>query len=181
MKVFSVMLSTISASMIVAIAVISLPVYAVEIQNVPNPRTSQVWVTDMENILSPETEAQINRIITELEAKNGTEIVVVTVPNTAPSATPKEFTTALFNYWKIGKKDIDNGVLFMISKGDRRVEIETGYGIEDILPDAKVGAIIDQKIIPEFKKGDFKTGILNGTQGLILRQFKFEVQHLGSF
>ena len=76
----------------------------------------------------------------------------MTVAQTSPSATPKDFTTELFNYWEIGKAESDNGILFLVSTSDRRVEIETGYGIEPILPDAKVGNIIDTKITPRFKQ-----------------------------
>ncbi|WP_225894467.1 TPM domain-containing protein [Atlanticothrix silvestris] len=142
---------------------------AVTVQEVPNPRKEYGgWVTDMAGILSDETEAQINQMISELEAKKGTEMAVVTVPKTSPSASPKKFATELFNYWGIGKKGQDNGILLLISVGDRRVEIETGYGVEAILPDAKVGNIIDTQIIPQFKKGDFAGGTLAGTKALIV-------------
>lgn len=141
---------------------------AVTVEEVPNPqRVNGGWVSDMANILSPITEATINRQISELEARNRTEVAVVTVPETAPASTPKEFTTALFNHWGIGKREQDNGVLVLISKGDRRVEIETGYGIEEILPDAQVGSIIAQKITPQFKKGNYDRGTLAGTQSLL--------------
>ncbi len=95
-------------------------------------------------------------------------MAVVTVPETAPAASPKTFATELFNKWGIGKKGKDNGVLFLISVGDRRVEIETGYGVEGILPDAKVGNIINTQIIPRFKKGDFEGGTLAGTKALVV-------------
>ncbi len=135
----------------------------------PNPRqVNGTWVTDMVGILDESTEVELNSMISELERQNGTEIAVVTVPETAPSASPKEFTTALFNYWGIGKKGKNNGVLLLISKSDRRVEIETGYGIEPILPDAKVGNIIDTQIIPRFKQGDFNGGTLAGTKTLVV-------------
>ncbi|MUL35470.1 TPM domain-containing protein [Gloeocapsopsis dulcis] len=142
---------------------------AVTVEAVPNPRKEYGgWVTDMAGILSDETEAQINQMISELEAEKGTEMAVVTVPETSPAASPKTFATELFNYWGIGKQGQDNGVLFLISVGDRRVEIETGYGVEAILPDAKVGNIIDTQIIPHFKKGDFAGGTLAGTKALIV-------------
>jgi uncharacterized protein len=96
-------------------------------------------------ILDEPTEAQLNSVISQLERSNGTEIAVVTVPETAPSASPKEFTTALFKSWGIGKKGKDNGVLFLISKGDRRVEIETGYGVEAILPMPKSAILLAPK------------------------------------
>jgi len=140
---------------------------AVTVQEVPSPRQTGGWVTDRANILSPETEAELNRLITELEAQNGSEIMVVTVPETSPYSSPKEFTTTWFNYWHIGKKGQDNGVLFMYSKGDNRIEIETGYGVEDILPDAQVGNLIRTQIRPKFNQGDFDGGTLVGTQKLI--------------
>jgi uncharacterized protein len=142
---------------------------ALEVKDVPNPRQiNGTWVTDMAGLLDQPTEAQLNSMISQLERKNGTEIAVVTVPETAPAASPKEFTTKLFNYWGIGKKGKDNGVLLLISKGDRRVEIETGYGMEAILPDAKVGNIIETQITPRFKQGDFKGGTLAGTKALVV-------------
>ncbi len=153
-----------------SLAVISFPSpsLAVSVEQVPNPRQDNGgWVTDMADVLSPSTEAELNRMISELEAKNDSEIAVVTVPETAAAKTPKQFTTALFNHWKIGKADRDNGVLFLISKGDRRVEIETGYGVETILPDARVGNIIQQEITPRLKQGDYNGGTLAGTKALV--------------
>lgn len=145
------------------------PTLAVTVQQVPNPRqVSGGWVTDMAGVLSSKTKAELNQKISHLEAKNGSEIAVVTVPETSPSATPKQFATSLFNYWHIGKKGKDNGVLLLISKGDRRVEIETGYGVEPILPDARVRNIIREQITPRLKKGDFDGGTLAGTKALVL-------------
>jgi uncharacterized protein len=142
---------------------------ALDVQDVPNPQQiNGTWVTDMAGILDEPTEAQLNSVISQLEHQNGTEIAVVTVAETAPAASPKEFTTKLFNYWGIGKKGKDNGALFLISKSDRRVEIETGYGVEAILPDAKVGNIINTQITPRFKQGDFKGGTLAGTKALVV-------------
>lgn len=144
-----------------------LPGLAFAVQDIPQPQhAGDSWVVDRAHILSNNTAVQINRILIELEAKNGTELAVVTVPETAPAPTPKAFTTELFNTWGIGKQGQDNGVLFLISVGDRRVEIETGYGIEAILPDAKVGHIIDSTIIPQFKHGNLDAGVLAGTTAL---------------
>ena len=158
-----------ASSLAIAFVMFPVPTLALEVTDVPNPRQIDgTWVTDKAGILSNETETQLNQMIAQLERKNGTEIAVVTVPETAPAASPKEFTTKLFNYWGIGKKGKDNGVLLLISKGDRRVEIETGYGIEAILPDAKVGNIINTQITPRFKKGDFNGGTVAGTKALVV-------------
>lgn len=156
---------------LVCLSLILLPTasLAVIVSDVPNPQ--QVYggsVTDMANILSPETETTLNLLIDQLEQKNGTEIAVVTVPETQPSASPKEFATELFNTWHIGKAESDNGLLFLVSYGERRVEIEIGYGLEAILPDARVGKIIDTHVLPHFKQGDFDQGILAGTEAIVI-------------
>ena len=155
-------------SLICTLILSNQPSNALTVKDVPNPRQQNgSWVTDMVDMLSPQAETQLNQMISELEKQNGTEIAVVTVPQTKPSPTPKVFTTELFNTWGIGKKGKDNGILFLISKGDRRTEIETGYGIEGILPDAKVGNILRTQVTPQFKKGNFEAGIIAGTKALI--------------
>ncbi|MEG4030630.1 MULTISPECIES: TPM domain-containing protein [unclassified Microcoleus] len=141
---------------------------AITVQEVPNPRQlNNTWVTDKANILSDSTETQLNQMISDLDAKNGSEIAVVTVPDTKPSATPKAFATELFNFWGIGKKGKNNGVLLLISSGERRVQIETGSGIQSILPDAQVVGIIKNEITPRFKQQDFDGGTLAGTKELV--------------
>jgi uncharacterized protein len=142
--------------------------HALFVEDLPNPQQQyQGWVTDMANILSERTENELNQILSELEASTGAEIAVVTVPTTAPSPTPKDFTIELFNQWGIGKAGQDNGVLFLTSVGDRRVEIETGYGVEDRLPDAQVAEIINTQITPKLRRGDWDGGILAGTIALV--------------
>jgi uncharacterized protein len=157
-------------TILLCFSTISFPLnsQALTVQEVPNPRqVNNTWVTDKANILSDNTETQINQMISDLEAKNGSEIAVVTVPETKPAPTPKAFATKLFNFWKIGKKGKNNGVLFLISAGERRIEIETGSGIQSILPDTKVVGIIQTEITPKFKKQDFNGGTLAGTKALV--------------
>ncbi len=155
-------------SLVIALILTNIPSYALTVNEVPNPRQQNGgWVTDMVDMLSPQAENQLNQMISELEKENGTEIAVVTVSTTKPSSTPKAFTTKLFNTWGIGKEGKDNGILFLVSKGDRRTEIETGTGITKILPNAKVSGIIKQQVTPKFKRGKFEAGILAGTKSLI--------------
>ena len=152
-----------------AILITPLASQALTVQEVPNPRqVNGGWVTDMAEILNNQTEAQLNQLISELEAQNGTEIAVVTVPQTVLYDSPKAFTTTLFKHWGIGKPGKNNGILFLISQGERRIEIETGYGIAEILPDAEVAKIIETKITPQFKQGNFDAGTLAGTKALIV-------------
>lgn len=145
-----------------------LPSSAVSVADIPNPQvTNGSWVTDMAGMLSADSETELNMMISRLEATNGIEIAVVTVPDTQPSSSPKAFATELFNTWGIGKEGTDNGLLFLISKGDRRNEIETGYGLEGILSDAQIGAILREQVTPQFKAGNFDAGVLAGTQTIV--------------
>lgn len=155
------------AAVLLGIFLLPQPAWAITLEQVPNPRRQYGgWVSDTANILSSSTENELNRLITQLEQRTGAEMAVVTVPNTQGYATPKAFTTQLFNYWGIGKAGRNNGVLFLISVGDRRVEIETGRGLATILPDSQVQQIIDQQILPRFRAGDFDGGTLAGVRQL---------------
>lgn len=155
--------------LVVAAAVVPTVLWAFPIERIPNPRRIQGnWVSDVANILRPETEQKLNTLINQLQAANGSEMAVVTVPDSTPLATPKELATTLFNAWGIGQKGKDNGVLFLVSLGDRRVEIETGYGAEALLPDARIGQIIRQRVTPELRRGDFDKGTLLGAEAIAL-------------
>lgn len=155
------------AAVLLVVSLLPQPAWAITLEQVPNPRRQYGgWVSDTANVLSSSTENELNRLITQLEHRTSAEMAVVTVPNTQGYATPKDFTTQLFNYWGIGKAGQNNGVLFLISVGDRRVEIETGRGLVAILPDSRVQQIIDQQILPRFRNGDFDGGTLAGVRQL---------------
>ncbi len=156
-------IALIAATVAAPMAMLALP-----LEKIPDPRQMEGnWVSDVANILRPETEKKLNILINRLYSTNGSEMAVVSVPESKPAASPKELATKLFNRWGIGQKGKDNGILLLISVADRRVEIETGYGLEDILPDAKVGELIDQRIKPNFKAGDFDTGTLSASEAIV--------------
>ena len=139
---------------------------ALTVQDIPNPRRMNSWVADTADLLTPQTEAEIDRIATELKAKNGSEIAVVTVATTKPAKSSKAFATELFNTWKIGKQGKNNGVLLLISKSDRRTEIETGTGLTTLLPSSKVEIILTQTVTPQYKQGKFDEGTVAGTRAI---------------
>jgi uncharacterized protein len=131
-----------------------------------NPKAAwNAWVSDMAAVIDEDTERRLNAVIDQLEQKTTAEIAVVTIRRT-DGRTPKEFATALFQHWGIGKQDKDNGVLVLLVLEARRIEVETGYGVEGVLPDGKVGAILDTLILPRFKQGDFGGGLLAGVEAM---------------
>lgn len=145
---------------------IALPAKALTAQDIPNPRTTGGWVSDQAEVISAPTEQRINGLLTALETNTRIEMAVVTVATTAPATTPKVFATELFNTWGIGKAAENNGVLLLVSTGDRRIEIETGSGMGDRLPNDHLTDIIQTQMKPAFQQGDLEQGIWNGVTAI---------------
>jgi len=124
-------------------------------------------VSDFAGVMEPDAIRQLEATLNGLKQATGAEVAVVTVPS-VPDGDVKSFAIELFQAWGIGQTGKDNGVLLLASIQDRRVEIEVGYGIEGILPDAKTGRILDQFVIPAFKEGAYGAGLLGG--GLAIAQ-----------
>ncbi len=167
---FAVRVALVSAIIVISPTATS----AITVQEVPGLRPHS-WVTDAIDVLSPKTEAEINRLVDQLEAKNSCEIMVITVPEMQGYSSPRAFALAWFNYWTIGKKGLDNGVLLMYSRGDDRqgqmprdrIEIVTGWGITQILPDAEVVSLIQRDIRPRVNERNYNGAMLTGTQEVV--------------
>jgi uncharacterized protein len=111
----------------------------------------------------------VNRIegkLANLEAKKGSQIAVLIVPTTQPEEI-EQFSIRVEDAWKLGRKGVDDGAYLIVAKGDRRVRIEVGYGLEGALPDAIANRIIDEIITPRFKSGDFDGGVEAGVDQMI--------------
>lgn len=128
---------------------------------------AQGYVSDYAQILSPQMREQLTTLLRELEAKTTAEIAVLTVKTTQP-LDEFQYAVRVFDAWKIGKRGPDNGVLFLVASEDRRVRILTGYGLEGILPDGKVGAILDEFVLPYFREGRYDEGIYKGVWAVAL-------------
>jgi len=123
--------------------------------------TSEFYVNDYANVLSPETEKYIIDKSKELYKVDGTQIVVVTVRNLENSSI-EDYSLNLAREFGIGSKEKNNGLLILLALDERESRIEVGTGLEGILPDGKTGRFQDQYMIPYFKTNDFDTGIKNG-------------------
>jgi uncharacterized protein len=88
------------------------------------------------------------------------------VPSTQPE-TVDQYAVRVQESWKLGRKGIDDGVLLVVAKNDRKLRIEVGYGLEGALPDAIAKRIIEEDIVPRFKEGDFHGGIRAGTDRIM--------------
>ncbi len=133
---------------------------ALTVEEVPNPAHDSVWVSDQAQILESGTEADMNRRIDGLNADLGVEIAVVTVQDVP--GVPKDFATELFELWGIGGTEANNGLLVLMVVDQRRLEMETGYGLEPVLPDGWLGMMQTERMVPRFREGDFGGGLLAG-------------------
>jgi len=122
-------------------------------------------VNDYAGMLPPEAESRIETLLKELEEKDSTQVVVLTVPSLDGDAL-EDFSMRVAERWKIGRKGFDNGAILVIARDDRKVRIEVGYGLEGRLTDLTAGRIIRDRIVPEFRAGRFDQGVLNGVVAL---------------
>ena len=137
-----------------------LPVAALEVPAL------QGRVNDYADMLSPATKRQIDRTLQDLEASDGTQIVVLTVPS-LEGDNLEDFSIRVAEQWRVGQKGLDNGAILLIAKADRKLRIEVGYGLEGRLTDLLAGRIIANVIVPRFKNGQIDQGVIEGVQAMV--------------
>lgn len=123
-------------------------------------------VTDLTGTLSAERIAELDRQLAAFEAKKGAQIAVLMVPTVQPE-TVEQYAVRAFEHWKLGRKGVDDGVLLVIAKNDRKLRIEVGYGLEGALTDVTSKRIISDDIVPQFQRGDFAGGVTAGVSRII--------------
>ncbi len=122
-------------------------------------------VVDQAKILSPAEEDSIEVRLKAVEGQSTDQIVVVTVPS-LEGYPIEDYSIGLARHWGIGQAGKDNGVILLVAPRERKVRIEVGRGLEGVLPDAIAGLIIERRILPQFRKGSFAGGILNGVEDI---------------
>jgi uncharacterized protein len=123
-------------------------------------------VTDLTATLSSQQQAALEQKLAAFEARKGSQIGVLIVPTTQPE-TVDQYAVRVEETWKLGRKGVDDGVLLVVAKNDRKLRIEVGYGLEGVLNDATAKRIIEEEITPRFKQGDFYAGIDAGVGRII--------------
>ena len=138
------------------------------VRSTPNPQTADArsFVSNPDGILSAQTVSELNTKIDSLRQSTGTEIAVVAL-NSIGEQSIENFSLELAQFWGVGSKENNNGLLILFVMDQRKLRFETGYGLEGVLPDAVAFDIREQLIIPEFKKGDYDAGILAGVEAVI--------------
>jgi len=123
-------------------------------------------VTDLTSTLNVEQIQLLESRLAALEAQNGAQLAVLIVPTTQPEGI-EQFGIRVAEAWRLGRKGVDDGALLLIARDDHALRIEVGYGLEGVLNDATAHRIIDELIVPRFKRGEFSQGIEAGLSAMI--------------
>jgi len=123
-------------------------------------------VTDLTGTLSAEQKGELESRIAAYEARRGSQIAVLMLPTTKPEEI-EQYSIRVAEAWKIGRKGVDDGLILIVAKDDRRLRIEVGYGLEGVIPDSVAKRVIDERITPRFRNGDFYGGVRDGVDQLI--------------
>jgi len=118
-------------------------------------------VTDVTGTLTSQQTGTLDATLAALEQRKGAQVAVLIVPTTAPEAI-EQYATRVFDAWKLGRKNVDDGVLIIVAKDDHHVRIEVAYGLEGAIPDAAAFRIAHEYMTPKFRSGDFAGGIAAG-------------------
>lgn len=122
----------------------------------------QGLINDFADVIPPQYEQRLTRVTGELLHKTGVALVVVTMPEIG-GEDYNEYANSLYAAWGIGKKGEDRGILLFVTVKERKMRIETGYGLEGLIPDGLAGQIRDQYIVPDLREDRFGEGLLNGS------------------
>lgn len=150
MKNILILLSTIG------ILLFAAPVQAIEFPSLDN----DIYVQDSSDVLSDRDEEELRRLGIGLEEATTAQIAVMAIPSLEGEPIAQYALEALRHYG-LGTKEDNNGVLLVVSTGDREIYIATGYGLEGALPDGKVGRILDEYAVPYLQQDQYSEGIMN--------------------
>ena len=123
-------------------------------------------VVDDADILSASTKSELDAMLAQHERTTGDQIVVATL-DSLQGHSIEDYGYQLGRQWGIGQKGKNNGVVLIVAPHERKTRIEVGYGLEGQLTDAASRVIIEEKILPQFRAGDFNAGVLNGTAAIL--------------
>src|SRR6185369_15895257 len=123
-------------------------------------------VTDLTGTLSAGQKNELDSRIAAFESRRGSQIAVLMLPSTKPEEI-EQYSIRVAEAWKIGRKKVDDGLILIVAKDDRRLRVEVGYGLEGAIPDSVAKRVIDERITPRFRAGDFYGGVRDGVDQLI--------------
>lgn len=128
--------------------------------------TESFYVNDFAGVISDSDEKEILSRAVTLNNKTTAQVVVVTVESLG-GAEPADYALELGREWGVGSEDEDNGIVILLSTGEREIYIAVGYGLEGALPDSKTGRIIDRYGLEYLKADDFSKGLTEISRAIV--------------
>lgn len=135
-------------------------------QEFPEPMRPARAVNDFAGLLSQNELAQLERKLRNYNDSTSSALVIVTV-NSIGNMDVAQYTTELAHRWGVGRADVDNGLVILVARQERKVNISTGYGLEGAVPDALAKRIIEQQMLPRFRQDNYYGGLDAATDTII--------------
>lgn len=132
-----------------------------------SPGSPKGYVNDFAGVLSTQAKQDLEAELSAFQKETSNEIAVAIVPNMGGDYI-ENFAVKLFEEWKIGTKDKDNGVLLLLAMEEREMRIEVGYGLEGSLPDSLAQRILDNELRPRLRAGDVDGAVTAGVRAIEL-------------
>lgn len=123
-------------------------------------------VNDNAQILTQETARMLSDTLAAHEQRTGNQVVVLTIP-TLSGEDIEGYANRVFNEWKLGQKEKNNGILVVVAPNDRRMRIEVGYGLEAMMTDGMASRIISEVMTPRFRDNDYNGGVTDGVLAVV--------------
>lgn len=133
-------------------------------ETLPPPPTA--YFNDYAGLVSAADAQRLDAKLRQFADETSTQVVVAVFPS-LPSPSLEDFTVRTAQSWRVGRKDWDNGAVFFVFVNDRKMRVETGYGLEGALPDQLAGRILDEQVRPRFRAGDWAGGLEAGIDGIL--------------
>lgn len=151
---------------LLACALVCLPLFPAHAAEVPIPPPPSRWATDTAGFMSPQALQTVDRILENFERATGNH-VLVWIGDTTGDAVLEDWTVRAFSRWKVGRKGLDNGLILFAFAKDGSARIEVGYGLEDKVPDVIASRILNDAIFPRIAAGDRDGAIQAGVNALL--------------
>jgi uncharacterized protein len=153
---------SISVSLLAAIGLFIMHAMAVDV-----PAKPAHYFNDYASLIDPRTAQQLDQRLEDFERQTSNQILIVIYPSLPADAAIEDFTQDAFRAWKPGQQGRDNGAILFVFVKDRKMRIQTGYGLEGALPDAICKRIISDELAPRFQAGDFNGGMTAAVNAMI--------------
>ena len=125
------------------------------------------YFNDYAGVVSTATAGQLNQRLEQFERDSSCQIVVAVYPKMQSDSSIEDYTVRVAQSWKVGQKDKKNGAVLFVFIQDRKMFLQTGYGLEGVLPDAICKRIIENEIKPGFKAGNYDAGLTAGVNAIL--------------